>query len=336
MFEQLITRMEPLRRLPMPVRYLLATCIVLGFFFLRAQLSGPLANYPFLLFFPAVIIVSLLLDRGTGVFAAVLSSALAWYFFVEPKGSASVRSLAAVLPTIIYFATSLFLAAVIEALRVTVTKLSRTSAELARADGMNRLLLMDINHRVKNHLQSITALLRLSERDVEDVKARAALEQAAGRIAVLGKVYDRLHLGQAATAVSSRDFMETLCADLRNSVIGLRPIALRARITDVELTSSQAVALGLVINELVENAIKYAFPSGAGDITVSFAAVDDARYRLTVSDTGVGMPGAAAASERGTGGRLVRSLAQQLGGELSMESDAGLTVTLVFPIGARL
>lgn len=336
MFEQVIRSAEPLRRLPLPARYLLATCVVLGFFFLRAQLSGPLSSYPFLLFFPAIIIVSLLLDRGTGVFAAVLSSALAWYYFVEPQGSASVRSFADILPTIVYFATSLFLAAVIEALRVTVTNLSRATADLARADRMNRLLLVDINHRVKNHLQSITALLRLSERDVEDPTARAALEQAAGRIAVLGKVYDRLHLGQAATAVSSRDFVETLCADLRNSVIGLRPIALRTRVEDVELTSSQAVALGLVINELVENAIKYAFPDGAGDITVSLARVGDDVYRLMVSDTGVGMPAAAAASGRGTGGRLVRSLAQQLGGELAMESDAGLTVELVFPLGARL
>lgn len=67
-----------------------------------------------------------------------------------------------------------------------------------------------------------------------------------------------------------------------------------------------------------------------------FARADDELYRLLVSDTGLGMSASGPTSERGTGGRLVRSLAQQLGGELSMESDAGLAVKLVFPLGARL
>lgn len=335
MLAHVVAGSAALRRAPIFVPYLLATLIVVAFHWLRAWLEdglGVLGPYPFLLFFPAVILVAVLLDRGTGVFAVVLSTALAWYYFLEPKKSFVLASPEAWVPLVLYFVTALFLVSVIESLRATVGKLERARRALERADQFNKLLLVDINHRVKNHLQSITSLLMLSERRLTDPAAKEALRQAASRIAVLGKVYDGLHLGRRETAVSSRVFIQALCDGLRDSVIGLRPLAIRAQVEDVELSSSQAVALGLVVNELIENAIKYAFPDGrAGDIDVAFRREGE-RYCLSVQDTGVGLPGAELSG--GTGGRLLRSLAHQLRGELDMQNDGGLKVTLVFPVTA--
>jgi len=326
--EQILRWSDPLRRMPVAVRYVAACAIVLMFFGLRALLGPAMGGYPFLLFFPAIILISALLDRGTGVFAVILSATLAWYFFVPPARSFALPDWTNALPLALYVVVGLFLALSIEALRTLATRLAATSAQLAKIDALNKLLLVDINHRVKNHLTSVNALLRLSFRDIADPAAHDAMNAATARINVLGKLYSNLHLSDATSSVCARDFIGSLCEDLRAGVIGLRPITLTVSADEAQISAHQAVPLGLIINELVENALKYAFPDDRrGVIAVRFAVEDDL-FVLSVADDGIGFD--PQASRVGGGTRLVRALTQQLNAQLDPVTGPGTTVRLSF------
>lgn len=327
--ERVFSASAPLRTAPVALRYLLATAIVLLCFILRTMVAAWMGGYPFLLFFPAIILISVLFDRGTGVFAVLLSTLLAWYFFVPPLRSLALPGWESALPLALYVTVGLFLAITIEALRSTADRLARASENLEHADKLKKLLIEDINHRVKNHLASVNGLLHLSFRDISDADAKAAIREATGRIGVLGKLYTRLHLGNEATTVCARDYICSLCDDLREGVIGVRPVALRVHPADVVISSVQAVPVGLIINELVENALKYAFPGDrAGTIEVRFDQGRDGQFELVVSDDGVGYdPGA---SRVGGGTRLVRALAQQLHGRLEQAGPPGTSYRIMF------
>lgn len=328
-FARIFTLSRPLRTMPLFLRYLGATAVVFLFFGVRAMIEPALGGYPFLMFFPAIIFIALVFDRGTGVFAVLLSATLAWWFFIPPRGSFRVEHLTVLWPLILYVVIGLFLALVVEALRATAESLQATKTELEKAATLNALLLIDINHRVKNHLAAVTGLLRMSQREVGDPAARSAMEEAARRIDVLGKVYTRLHLGERATVVSAKDFLVSLCDDLRSGVVGVRPVALRCHSDDADIPASMAVPLGLIVNELVENALKHAFPNDrAGEIAVALRREGDG-YRLAVRDDGVGFDPETA--RRGGGSRLVRSLAQQLGGRLEVTEGPGTGYEIHIP-----
>jgi two-component sensor histidine kinase len=326
--ERIFRLSRPLRNAPTWVRYPAATVVVLAFFVTRSVIDGALGGYPFLLFFPAIILVAALLDRGTGAYAALLSAGLSWYFFMPPVRAFIKSGWEGVIPLALYVVVALFLAISIEALRSTAERLVAARTELERADRLKRLLLVDVNHRVKNHLASVNALLRLSFRDIKDPTSRRAMEEASARINVLGRLYTRLNLGERTSSVCGREFVCSLCEDLRDGVLGGRPVVLKADADTLPLSAGQAAPLGLIINELVENALKYAFPENAGgEIRVKFSAVGDDLV-LTVQDNGVGFDPNAV--RRGVGTRLVQSLGQQLGGRVDYDCSQGTTVTLRF------
>jgi two-component sensor histidine kinase len=316
--------------MPVWLRYVLATAIILLFFLLRSMAGSLMDNYPFLLFFPAIVFVSVMFDRGTGVYAVSLSAVLSWYFFLPIRHSFRLERPEAILPVALYVVVALFIAMIVEALRTSAEGLRAAKAELEKAAELNRLLLMDVNHRVKNHLASASGLLRLTLREPTSPDPRSVIEEAARRIDILAQVYNRLHLGERTTVVSGRDFITGLCEDLRASVVGRRPIELEATADDTDLGSNQAVPIGLIINELIENALKYAFPDDRpGRITVCFDCAGT-RCVLTVSDDGVGYDPATA--RKGGGARLIRALAQQLGAAIETGGSPGALVRLTFDL----
>ena len=318
-----------MRGTPLVLRYGLSTLIVLAFFALRSMTTPVLGGYPFLLFFPAIILIAVALDHGTGVYAVLLSAGLARFFFLPPVHSFALPDMNAAVPLVLYVLVGLFLTLSIEALRATASRLTKATAALERSDALNKLLLVDVNHRVKNHLASVTALLRLSFKDIDHPAARGAMESATARINVLGRLYNGLHLDGAVTVVSARDFVLSLCEDLKAGVLGDRPVTLRVSAVEAPLDAEQAVPLGLVINELVENALKYAFPDNRpGEVSVSLDLIDN-RFVLTVRDDGVGFD--PDQSRKGGGSRLVRAFAHQLGGELRHHQAAGAAISLSFP-----
>ena len=270
MLVRLLTDLRPLRLMPIWLRYLLTCVVVLAFFCLRlalASLDAPERLPLFLVFMPGVILAAVIFDRGSGFLAVALSSVLGLFSFVEPVGFLALTHPGDIVRLVFFVMVGVFTAVVVEALRSTVEELAVRGEELrlseARLKEANRratLLLDDINHRMKNHLASIAATLSMSARDAKDPRTREVLEAAVSRIRVLGQVYGRLHLAGAVAAVDLKDFLETLCADLGETIIGMRPVALTAQISGTTVPAEMAVTLGLIVNELVQNAVKHAFP----------------------------------------------------------------------------
>ncbi|WP_187144319.1 sensor histidine kinase, partial [Microvirga massiliensis] len=183
-------------------------------------------------------------------------------------------------------------------------------------------------HRVKNDLAALMALVRLQERSLADPAARAALSSTAERIHVLSRVHDRLRRADRAAVVDVGRFVTELCDDVRATLQGLRPVALRVTAENCLLPQEQAVAVGLITNELLTNALKHAFPEDrGGTITVRFARHEDG-FELVVTDDGVGLSSnVAAGGSSGLGQRLMRSLAAQLGGTLEIGPGSGTSGT---------
>ncbi len=211
-----------------------------------------------------------------------------------------------------------------------IEDLKQAERRLRASDEQKTLLLADINHRIKNSLQSIAASLEVARFKLADGAAHDAIGAAVRQLIVLARVFNRLHLHGSVSRVDIQEFLEGLCDDLKHSVV-TDAIAVRTAIESYETTVDRAVSLGLIVNELVTNSIKHAFPEDRdGTIAVRLRA-EDGRLRLEIADDGVGLAEGRQAS--GSGRRLVQSLAHQVGGAASWARNAagGTTVRVEFP-----
>ena len=208
---------------------------------------------------------------------------------------------------------------------------------LRAADAQKAALLADIDHRLKNALQAVAAILHADGARSGDARVKAAVEDAAGRLRVLARVHERLHLGGAAAATAAvgiRGFLEALAADLGPTLLAGRAVALRVEAEeDVELPAERAVPLGLIVNEAVTNALKHAFPVGrAGTVRVRLQRSEAGTLRLEVSDDGIGAPADRGGQRAASGGtRLIGALARQLDGRAEWRGPPGTAVVVGFP-----
>jgi two-component sensor histidine kinase len=211
----------------------------------------------------------------------------------------------------------------------------RVRLEREEAVGRERigLLLQELTHRVKNSLQLIAAMVRIESRSHKSGEGRAALERVSHRIAALAQLYSMLSKTNTVEAVDAATYLDELCRDLIASVQreGDMSIVLKTDIASELLSTDRAIPIGLIVNELVANAVKYAFPyETKGTVMVTLKRVPG-ELRLTVADDGHGVDPRRADS--GVGGRLVEGFAQQLGGQIQRESDSrGTTVRLILPL----
>ena len=163
-------------------------------------------------------------------------------------------------------------------------------------------------------------------------EGKAALERVSHRIDALGQLYSKLSKSDAVETVDAATYLDDLCRDLLASVNkeGGTSIVLKTDIESELLPTDEAIPIGLIVNELVTNALKYAFPSETrGTVMVTLKRVPGA-LRLTVADDGKGVD--IRRADSGLGGRLVEGFAQQLGGQVERESSSqGTTVHLILP-----
>jgi two-component sensor histidine kinase len=181
-------------------------------------------------------------------------------------------------------------------------------------------LIQEINHRVGNSLQLVSSMLALQGRN-EGPALAAHFATAAGRVAAIARVHRRLYQTDRIGLVEFKQFLADLCKELSVSLLGDRQAhTLTVDADKAEISTDRATLLGLVVNELVTNAVKYAYAEGsAGPIVVTFRATEG-RYELSVSDEGEGLAvGFDPLTSVGLGMRLVRSLVTQIGGELSFD-----------------
>lgn len=194
-------------------------------------------------------------------------------------------------------------------------------------------MLQEMAHRVANSLQIIASILNLKARGVASEETRGHLMDAHQRVMSVAAVQSHLHATEGIERIAVGPYLVKLCAGLASSMIGdSHPIALDVTADDGEIGSAEAVSLGLVVTELVINAIKYAFPDQRPDASVRVSYQSDAEdWTLTVSDNGVGKTGdGAPAATGGLGTIIVKALIKQLDAQMTMTSTAGgLTVTIV-------
>lgn len=298
----------------------------------RHALDPLLFKYPFLLFIPTIFVVALLFDRGSGYLAAVLSGLCSAWFFMKPEGMLWIDEPGDRLAFLIYMGLGFGIAGGALALRRANERLRDYSDRLAAANAEKDLMLHEIHHRIRNDLQQICAQLTLAAHKAGAGAGQDIVSGTIERIGVLARVYVRLRRVEGVNIVGSKDFLESLVEDIRLGIVGVRPVAVSAEVDDAELDMSVAVAVGTIANELVTNALKYAFPDGRpGRIELSFRR-EETGCVLSVCDDGVGM-----LSDRpqgtGLGGRIMRQLALQLRGSLDIEPrpDRGVKATLRFP-----
>jgi two-component sensor histidine kinase len=196
------------------------------------------------------------------------------------------------------------------------------------------VLLRELQHRTQNDMAIITSMLRMEARRAKRAETRRRLESVGQRVEVLSLVYRRLYLTGAADAVNLATYLDEL-AKRRFLMHGLErddTVKLDLTLTPIEVDHSQAVAVGLIVNELVTNSLKYAFPLRRGTVSVALEHVEPGRARLTIADDGIGMP-ADQVRGHGIGLELAPVLAKMARGEFTMEQrSVGTAGILIFSV----
>jgi two-component sensor histidine kinase len=182
------------------------------------------------------------------------------------------------------------------------------------------VLLREVNHRVGNSLQIIASLLHLQANSSTQDDVKVALTNAMGRVAAVAQVHRRLYTSHDLKSVLLNQYLDALLEDLRRSAEGNRMSRLTLKAEPVEIDPDRAVAIGIIVNELVMNAVKYAYPDGAGPIHVDLRAQGD-NIELSIADNGVGLNVKIDPRSTGMGQRIVTAMAAKL--EASVERDPG-------------
>jgi chemotaxis protein methyltransferase CheR len=207
--------------------------------------------------------------------------------------------------------------------------LEREKDELLR---QKDVLLEELEHRIANSLQIIASIILLKAKAVQSEETRLHLHDAHKRVMSIAAVQRQLHASGATGTIQIAPYLTRLCEVLATSMIGdVRPISLQVVGEGGSATSRQAESLGLIVTELVMNALKHAFPDEKteGQITVAYDTAGT-NWKLSVSDNGVGKPdGVFAQGKTGLGTGIIKALAQQLAAQVeTLAGPEGTTVSV--------
>ena len=193
-------------------------------------------------------------------------------------------------------------------------------------------LLKEIHHRVKNNLQIVMSLLNSQSAYIDNEPALTAIHDSQHRVHAMSLIHQKLYNTENVSSIDMSSYIHELASYLRDSFdIGQR-LRFEFNITPLELDVSQAVPVGLILNEAITNSIKYAFPNDRdGLITISLSNTSSNHYLLTISDNGIGMPAHFSGKKPGSlGMSLMAGLAEDLEGNFTIENDKGTAIKISF------
>lgn len=278
-------------------------------------------NAPFALLFPAIALATLFARWQAGVVTALITILYVWHFLYAVRGAAGVLNL------IVVIIACIILIAVAELFRSAAYRAARErDREIAERD----LFLAEFDHRMKNNFAVVASLLDLQRRRAVEPATQEALGAALSRVESIARAHRHLYRDGAAGTVGMRSYLEDLCKALSDALFLHGTIHLECSADDAEMPRDRAVSIGLVVNELVTNAVKHAFAGrDRGTIRVAFREHGGA-LRLTVADDGVGMAARETPTkDGGLGGRLIEAFARQADGTITIDSDrTGTQATL--------
>lgn len=288
-------------------------------------------GFPYLTFFPAVILSSALFGVRPGVVAGIVSGLLSWYFFIEPRYSFGIGpgTPMALIFYVLVIATDILIIHWMQAANAKLARERELSRVLART---REMLFHELQHRVSNNLQVAAGLISLQKRQVHDPDARIALDEASRRLALIGRISRQLY-DAGGGARRMRDFLEPLCHDVIEAS-GRAGIRCRIMVDDEAMVGADAaIPLALIVAEAMANAIEHGFAErdhGVIDVELSRDGRD--WLRIEVRDDGHGLPEGFDLEASGSLGlKIARTLAAQLSGSFELVRGRGCTARLMLP-----
>ncbi|PNU06385.1 sensor histidine kinase [Novosphingobium guangzhouense] len=321
------------------VRYTATIALCLFALWLRWALDSAFPpGYPFLTFFPAVILSSFLFGPRPGVLAAILCGIFAWYVFIPPRMTFGFDhgTITAMLFYTGVVAVDIALVHFMQAAnarlhhaREEVRTLAEERRQLAER---SELLFQEMQHRVGNNLQMVGAVLSLQMRNLQEPVARRALSDAAARLQVIGNIQRQLYHHDGRLVPLDR-FLQEVCAKTMSSSARPGITCSVEALGDIVLRPDSAVPVALIVTEAIANAIEHGFADDRdGTITVRVTR-QNGGVVLHVEDDGHGLPpGFDPASADSIGLRISRVLSRQLEARIALENaQAGTRMTLELP-----
>jgi PAS domain S-box-containing protein len=218
-----------------------------------------------------------------------------------------------------------------------LVRLKSLNAELTRSLNEREVLLQEVHHRVKNNLQVVSSLINMQVRKLKSETGRDALEECQTRVQAIALIHEQLYQSKDYARVPFSQYVRSLASMVFDTVgISQAVVRLELRIEDVSLAVDRAIPCGLILNELITNALKHGFPEGRiGYVRVELRRQSDGQLLLGVEDDGVGLAERVDV-ERSTslGLQLVRTLTEQLDGQLEVERAPTTAFRLTFREGA--
>jgi two-component sensor histidine kinase len=193
-------------------------------------------------------------------------------------------------------------------------------------------LVKEIHHRVKNNLQIVISLLNAQSDFLDHPSALHAIRESRERMQAIALIHQKLYQPDQNMSISMNSYIQEMITYLGNSFSNAESIHFQLEVEDIDLDVSQAVPLGLILNEAITNAVKYAFPKERkGTITIVLQKVSEEDILLKIADNGKGLPADFDLSGNNSLGiQLIRLFSEQLDGDLRFRNDGGVEISLIF------
>jgi two-component sensor histidine kinase len=275
---------------------------------------------PFILLFPATLVATLMGGWRAGALTLTVSELAAWYYAILPRGFA-FKGEAQPVNLVVILLAGVAIVAAAQVFRTAARRETETrGAKIQERD----LMLRELEHRMKNNFQTVASLIEMQLRRASDEPAKQALREALGRVVSVSNAHRNLYApGHDVRAVDMCVYLQDLCANLSDALFLGELVALKCEADPAALDRDRAVAVGLIVNELVTNAAKHAFADGRpGQIEVVFKS-DAHGYKLVVEDDGKGLPADFATQRHGLGRGLIEAFTRQAGGSLKVGDGPG-------------
>lgn len=212
-----------------------------------------------------------------------------------------------------------------------LSKVNQQKSQLSEALRDKDLLIKEIHHRVKNNLQLVSSLLSMQSRTIVDPSVAGAIEDGKSRVRSMALIHQDLYQNDNLKGVNVKSYLDDLCSELFNTYnVNQQPVELSLDIEDIILDIDTVIPLGLIINELITNSLKYAFPKGEpGKVSITLKRSSDGLV-LHVKDNGVGYDLDRANTSNSFGTKLIKALSKQLDGHLDVDSSNGTSIRIKF------
>jgi two-component sensor histidine kinase len=211
------------------------------------------------------------------------------------------------------------------------TDLASKNSQLDKRNAENELLLKEIHHRVKNNLEVVSSLLALQSAHIADPDVQAAMQASQNRVQSMGILHQKLYQGEQLAFIEMKNYFVNLSENILDSYNETDRITVDFPMPPLELDVDTAVPVGLIVNELLTNSLKYAFPQGkAGKVLLSLTETDKGMLQLRVADNGIGQATDARTQGTGFGTQLVSLLTRQLEGTMQQDSTQGTLISIQF------